>query len=652
MRRQARLAVVLAALSAPAAAQPSAPAPCGDGACSPAEQWVTGTVFAGHEADLDMFVQQHPGAGKTLRPSFLRALLLSGSEKPLVVAQGITIQNADICEAEAADPGQDYCLALPLRSVAARHGDAWAGPFAAPLDLRDIRFGGALEIRRSNFHADVRLGGAYFEQVLDLDESLFEGDIDAYRLRADGGVTMVDAYVAGNLEADGLRTGGTANFFATRIAGAIHLRGAHIGNDLDFGRIAVNGPFRLKADPVPRSSVELPRSAVDISNAWIAGQVYMTGAQVPAGNVDFSGVGVDGSVWMETATDLGCHLTLERAQINKDLLLGAGHFRQLDLTGARIGREFRMENGGRETRWQRLDPVRCGDRPVPSPNDPPAPTAYSWMTLRNAQISAIRDTQRAWPECLTLTGLTYDRPPFDTSGHARAATDRPPVALACPYVPDGLAALPTGGLMCRDAMAAAEADESLEPRGIDWWCNWLQRDPQRTVQAYVQLASALNGVGDGADADRVRFAMREFERDRSHGTWTKQVADTLAMVFVGFGIGVYTLVALAWTAAIVLAAAMFLARRLARLRRDATVNADKLADKSFVWCLFASLQTILPLVTLSKEIDDFLHTPLVDGRPETRPLYGRTELWFAGVAVAGLVLSGFLLQGLRSYADL
>jgi len=601
--------------------------------CSGAEAWTWSEVLAGRAANLDRYVQAHPGDSRVLRPSFVRALILTAGGIASVVAHGITLIGADICEnADDKTSTQPDCLSLPVPGAAPHQGSAETT--AAPLDLRDLRFGGAVALLRSNIHATVLLAGADFEHVLNLDRSLIEGDVDAERLRVEGGMTMVGAYVGGTIEADGLRSGATANFYAGHIAGSLHLRGAHIDGDLDLGNLHVRGPTRPAPDRPPHGSVDMPRSAIEIGNATVAGQLYASGAVVPNGHVDLGGIVVGGSVWMQAGTSLACVLRLERARIAGDLMLGGGHFSQVDLTAARIDRELRLESAQQETVWEGMSPAQyetCNGAVAADPLWLP-----SRLMLRNAQINAIRDKVGAWPSCLTLTGFTYTRPPQDLSGPRGAnGTPRPAMRTCAP------------GDQGADV---GQTERAGEPRSATWWCNWLARDPQRTGTAYTQLAAALEAVGSGDEADKIRFAERRFESGQTSNP-IKSFLNFLAMIFVGFGIGVYTLIAMAWAILFVTVASLFLRLRLLDLQRarpdNMTINAA-LADKHIWWCLFASLQTMLPLITLSKAIDDFLHTPVLDGEPDTRPLYGNIALGFAGLAVAGLILSGFLLQGLRT----
>jgi hypothetical protein len=628
---------------------------CADASDGP-EHWVWGRVLSGEEADLSDYQNErrpldHGSASRILRPAFLRALILSCEDHRVISTRGISIANAVVCD--PAGPDQPTCQEKKPQSILARDDTDVRRCFpdncAAALDLRDLRFRGGLVFRNVEFRSDVALGGAHFEQVLNLDESRFDGDVDAYRLRVDGGLTLYKVTVNGNFEGDGMHIGGTANFYRTHILGSIHLRNAHVENDIDFGRIVVDGPFPIVRPPEPRSSVELPRSAIDLSNSLIAGQLYATGAKVSNGHVDLSGVTVNGSIWMETdtppggnevTTDLACGLTLERARVGNDLMLGGGRFSQIDLTSARIEGALRLESGGKGTIWTspgEAQYLSCNQGITGKGRGQSKDYTYkSWLVLRNAQIYAIRDTRAGWPDCITLAGLVYTRPPQDLA--------------ATVYVSDPAAEFRSCDKTVMAVAPTSHSDETVAPRDSDWWLNWLSRDPQLTSQDYVTLAIALDLVGDHDQADEVRYSMRVFQIDKTQDFWQRW-ANQAAGRFVGFGIGSYTVRAFGWAVALLLVGVVLLWFRLHGLRTfhkdDKVVKAD-LSHKGFWWCVVATTQTILPLITLSKGIDDFLHAPLKKGQPTTAPLSGRAAIAFAAIALFGLILSGFLLQALRT----
>jgi len=620
--------------------------------------------MSGRQADL-------PADYNILSPEFLRMLIMRGDDNPVMRAHGITIVHATVCETNS--------NGLCLHPVSPGVGEEHRKPDSVDvdkLDLSDLRFSGALQLRDSHFNPDVELGGAYFEQVLNLDGSSFAGDVGAYRLRVNGGVSIVRATVDGNFEADEFRAGGTANFFGTKIMGSIHLRGANIGNDLDFGGIVANGPFSDNVpEENPRSSVSKPRSAVDISNANIAGQLFMTGSKVPDGNVDLSGIFVGGSVWMEADTKLQCGLTLERGHIGNSVMLGSGRFYQIDLTAVRIDRELRLESNTEPTKWDDFEDSHyhdCRRDPLPRQKLSNPAASSSWLVMRDAQIQAIRDTPAAWPKCITLGGLIYGRPPQNLSGKPEYLVS--PLHCGPPWETPN------------DSLAA---EAMSEPRDVTWWLNWLGRDPDVTVQAYAQLATSLDAAGNREQADSIRYYERQFERDRNHGFFKKYFIDYPAQGLVGFGIGSYALLALLWAGILLAISTVCLRVRLHDLNTSLTpdkskpptpdkskslttdesksptsdesksltpdeckVVAAKFEGKGWFWCFLASLQNILPLITFSRGMDEFLHNPVVPEKPDSRPLIGRFELSFALLAFVGVLLSGFLLQGLRNYSGL
>jgi hypothetical protein len=118
---------------------------------------------------------------------------------------------------------------------------------------------------------------------------------------------------------------------------------------------------------------------------------------------------------------------------------------------------------------------------------------------------------------------------------------------------------------------------------------------------------------------------------------------------VGFGIGVVALwAAMFWVLSVVTLAAFALQRCLISL--ETTHNTS--CNRSFVWCWFASLLTLLPIVSPPKSIDDLLHTPLQAGDRSSTPLTGLWLYGAIGVSLFGLILSGFLLHGLDRLASL
>jgi len=614
------------------------------------EAWVKEVVGKGQRADLDEYCDSHlalesQSCGR-LRPRFVRDLIATTAADDKAAPNGITIRHAMICAPKPSAGKPPICdQTLPFTEDPRQrvHDEA------EPLDLRNLRSKVALDLLGNHLLCDLLMDGAYFEHIVNLDYAVIDGGVYARHLRTDGSLTMYHAIVRGDVEADGLRSAGGVTLFRSQIFGALHMRGAMVGGDLDFGNLIVLSRWPVsKLDP-EHSSVTVPRTAVDLSNIHVARQFYMTGATISGSNVDFSGMIVDGTVWMEDGTWIVRNLSMERVHIGDGLFLGGSRLSSVDLTSARIDHELRLESNGKPTRWKA------------QPGDPDGST---WLVLRNARVGAIRDVVTAWPDCISLGGFIYDLPPHDYDGSGQA---RPPYYRWCrPYV-DGTKVrhditeppssirdlldrtIPSWSLSFGSwsipfwTMGTEPEGEAEAARSIVWWRNWLERDPELTGGSYSQLATALGHVG--GDADSVRYEQRIF--DRQGPDWERYGLSCLEQILIGFGIGTYALRAAYWAALFVTIAAWRLHRRMHDLS-----HYPEAAEKGVAWCWFASLQTLLPLVTISKQMDDFLHAPIAKGVPASQPLRGCLAVGFSILALSGLLLSGFLLSGLRSYAGL
>ncbi len=643
-------------------ARASAERPCAptDAVCAgDPEAWVKHRIARGERADLDFNCpDSDTNTCRLLRPAFVRQIIVSASENSRAGEQGISIRNATIC-ASRLSSGSCANAAIPPGDPRAIVSNGYE-----QLDLRNLRAKVAVDLVNNLFWCDVQLGGSYFEHILNLDDVTIVGSVDMHNMRSDGNISLVNTQVLGDLDADWLRSAGSLKAFHATIHGSFHMRGAMLGLDLDLGRLDVTGPWHpIKDSGEPRASVGTPRSGVDLSNTHVGRQVYLSGATVWHSDVDLSGMTIGGSLWMEKDTRIPWHMTLERTHIGDSLLMGSGTFNQVDLTSAQIDHELRLETGGVSTIWQGGRYKRD-----PETGETEQLDKSTWLVLRHAKIAAIRDTLVAWPDCLVLDGFVYDRPPQDlarrsksdgpgpvyrwcgkpirTSSMNSAAIDRLPYRTEKPIT----SFLARRDRALSDSWARIEANGDLadiEPEGgrsVIWWRNWLERDPGPTAQSYAQLATTLETTGNGTRADGIRFERRIFERNAAD--WPQYVLAWAEEILVGFGIGSYALFSAGW----VLVCTSLLTWRLRR--RLTAIRLPEATNKGLGWCFFACLQTLIPVVVFSKQMDEFLHTPILTGQPSTRPLHGSLAVGFAFCAVLGLVLSGFLIHGLQTYAGL
>jgi hypothetical protein len=561
------LGLVLAILSTARAGAANCPA--GMAACNPTEQWVFQEIRAERDADPRSHCAETGPPCDPLGPRFLRALIVQEIGGQSGRVRGVRVRNAFICEAVSPSA---VCDGIVFRGP---KEDLAAGPRTAvrfvPLDLRDLKISGALDLSGSLLQGDLRLGGARFDLGLNLDETRILGDVDAHRLDVGAGLTMYDSVVAGSMEADGLRADGPVNLFQSWIFGKLHMRGARIRGDLDIGRLwmlarDVDNP-RILPGERQRNTVGTPRKLLDLSNATIGGNLLVTGAEVPrrgavdramtgtgprasAGanktaeatpdreraakvsdvgvtttvatpkydsdtsmGADLSGVDVAGSLWIENGSRFTSGLSLERVHIGDSLMLGQGTFSSIDLSAARIEREMRLESDGKPTAWEAE----------------PAEPGKTRISLRNARIGIIRDTTVSWPDCVTLAGFVYERPPQNLA-HDKIAELNGDHYRLCRDV-DGYASesgtdtaawlstiwtrLDPDWFICDQAWLSRWVDctkrttqEQNQDRSVTWWMNWLHRDAHLTGQTFSQLATALRNSGGEDAADAVLFARR------------------------------------------------------------------------------------------------------------------------------------------------
>jgi hypothetical protein len=198
-----------------------------------------------------------------------------------------------------------------------------------------------------------------------------------------------------------------------------------------------------------------------------------------------------------------------------------------------------------------------------------------------------------------------------------------------------------------------------EGRPIEWWRDWLSRDPTYSAKPYAQLAGVLASAGNRDGAADIRFSGRDRERTellRGCGWlqdlgWVKRPDDarpcrwgsgfglSALQAFVGYGIGTYTFRALYAALALAVMGTLILCFapgvRGIRPPNWAVTRARRgQRQKSLLWCFGASLQRVLPLVTISAEFSDFFNDP----RRE------RLRSW-QHVAFGVLVLCGWVLAG-------
>jgi hypothetical protein len=144
------------------------------------------------------------------------------------------------------------------------------------------------------------------------------------------------------------------------------------------------------------------------------------------------------------------------------------------------------------------------------------------------------------------------------------------------------------------------------------------------------LAKELDSSGQSDEAADIRFFKREKERHRACSNYeiSSCIGLTALSLVAGFGIGGYIFRVLYWVLGFSLLGVIVLFfSRAAR-------------EKGLVWCIGASFDRLLPVMTLNKEFEEFFNDP---GRERLR---GWQIAFFSVIAILGWVLGLFLVAAM------
>ena len=165
-------------------------------------------------------------------------------------------------------------------------------------------------------------------------------------------------------------------------------------------------------------------------------------------------------------------------------------------------------------------------------------------------------------------------------------------------------------------------------RQTSWYSDWLRRDASFSPQPYRQLATVFREAGADGKANEILYELRDREREeawrqRDYGQWLWLGALKLV---IGYGIGGGYFLALIWAGGFTTFGAWVLWSGSKWARET----------KSRAWCVWASLDEILPIVQLDKEHEELINEWLKGWR-----LY-----YFYVHRVVAFVLGSFVIAGL------
>ena len=454
------------------------------------------------------------------------------------------------------------------------------------LQMRKVIFGGPVDLGAADIAGEVTAEGAtvpdgqtFSMQAL----RTHRGGLFLSDATFGGPVLLNDADVAGQVSLARAHIAADQNLDAQRLhagAGGLNLQGVEFGGDANFNAARVDDLLDMSG------TMFAPGKHLNAERVRVAGAVL-------ARDVTFGSMASLQALSVDGVLDLrGAHLhalSLEDSDIKADLVLG----------GLISGSE----------KWAQWEPC---DSPTPC------------LNLRNVRVVNLQDDERAWPASITLEGLTYTH---------------------------------LGG-------AGGDRQQDMRNRPVAWWRNWLQRDPVYSTQPYAQLAAVLTAAGNRDAAAAIRFFSRDRQRSellrgchwlQSPGLAEQPVdarpcgAARLAswlglsalQVFVGYGIGGYGFRAVGWVLVFAFIGTVILCfapgvRGALPIRFVAKATREP-RQKSLLWCFGASLNRVLPLVTISHEFNEFFNDP------KRERLYAWQQAAFGVLALCGWALGLFVV---------
>jgi hypothetical protein len=239
-------------------------------------------------------------------------------------------------------------------------------------------------------------------------------------------------------------------------------------------------------------------------------------------------------------------IALRFAQLGGNLDLSGAELATLDLRGAAIVGEMRLGDRDSVVHWAAS---RDGANSID-------------LDLRNAHVGSLSDNKDSWPTHLRLDGFTFAR---------------------------------LGGFQ------GESSGEMVEQRGADWWDRNFARRDDFHPSPYEQLAGVFVAAGERDAAEEIRYD-EQVRADESI-SWADpiHVWRWLLRWGAGYGIGSYMFRALKCAVGLSIIGAIF-------LRYCANKGVVQLKHR-FWWCFGASVNRLLPVLSLKKEFVDFFDDP-------------------------------------------
>ncbi len=540
---------------------------------------------------------------RRLSAAFIQTLLFDKPYREALPQQGLRIEGA-VIEAGPGGIALDFAHAAILPQF-------WleASRIEGDVVLTDARCDAWFSLEGSVVTGRLAIDGARLRSLVSLQGTRLgalagtllsvEGDLGARGLVVAGDVELGNAAIRGSLaaaeatiggkhDADGLRAsrvildGATLAqdvvFRGANVSGALELAGATVSGNFDADALAAG---RLILGTRDRGGATFHRG-LSVTAATIAkdleAESLTIGSEAAPADFEAGRMIVGGDVWVRDTTLHG-EFRAAFADIKGNAWFEACTLSNLALPGARIAGELHIGTG---LTWAQ----------------------GAVLNLRAARVGAIGDVPDAWPRgrgSIKLAGFQYDR---------------------------------LGGFMGDDF-----SDWVGRDRG--WFLDWLGRtsvihdgqDIGFRAETYERLARALRAIGRHDAADDVLFRAREIARRQATGL--RRAGLSLSRWLIGHGLGYGYLNALGIALGLAALGA-------AIIHIDAWMLGSTVAEKGLLWTFFASLDHLLPIISLDKEFGDQVPVRLIGWA---------AKLYFWLVGISGWIIGVVLGWGLAGLAQ-
>jgi hypothetical protein len=509
-------------------------------------------------------------------------------------------------------------------------------------DAAGLQIGESLLMRRSGGKSDgkyvatlhtISLGGAKIDGSLDMTGARVDR-LDAPSLQVSGSVRLCppsndcsfqdvvlkSAKVAGDVDMAGADVAAPILLGFAKVDGNLNMSGAritmldapslHVGESLvmksveqragslaeialgnakiDSGLDMSRARARILDAPSLRvgGNLNLDTAAIEevnLKEASVGGNLSMEGARITT--LDASSLHVGESLLMSVERQTGgpvAEIAVGNAKIDDLLDLAGARATKLNAPSLRVGGNLNLNSANIEEVDLKEASVG-GYIQVGARGDQPTIGA---LDLSNARAGSLLDDGKPWPKIMHLDGFTFSR----------------------------------------------LANQDMIKRSHNWWDDWARLDLSNSSYPYEQLAAAHSAAGDRDAADDFHY----YERVRAaeSPSWTVRPLSHVLRWGAGYGIGYYMFRALYWAIGLSLLGALF-------LRYCANKGIE--GKHGFVWCFGASVNRLLPVLSLKKEFTEFFEDPKLN----------QFEPWqdfcFVALAVLGWMLGAVVLAAMGTF---